>query len=51
LETIEASWKMKEVSTEAGGLAYVFIQKTFLVLFPITLMASLINQLLKIKWK
>ena len=51
LETIEASWKMKEVSTEAGGLAYVFIQKTFLVLFPITLMASLINHLLKIKWK
>ena len=51
LETIEASWKMKEVSTEAGGLAYVFVQKTFLILFPITLMAALINQLLKIKWK
>jgi hypothetical protein len=42
---------MKEISTEAGGLAYVFLQKTFLILFPITLMGALINQLLKIKWK
>ena len=51
LETIGASWKMKEISTEAGGLAYVFVQKTILILFPITLMGALINQLLKIKWK
>jgi TRAP-type mannitol/chloroaromatic compound transport system permease small subunit len=28
IETIEASWKMSETSTEAGGLAYVYIQKT-----------------------
>jgi hypothetical protein len=42
---------MKEVSTEAGGLSYVFIQKTFLILFPITLIGALINQLLKTKWK
>jgi len=51
LETIEASWKMKEVSTEAGGLAYVYIQKTLMVLFPITLLAALVNQFIKTKWK
>jgi len=51
IETIEASWKMSEKSTEAGGLAYVFIQKTLMVLFPLTLFAALINQLIKTKWK
>ena len=51
LEVIYASWGMKEVSTESGGLDYVYIQKTFILLFPLTLIASLINQLIKLKWK
>ena len=51
IEVINASWGMKEISTEAGGLNYVYVQKTFLLLFPITLLAALINQLIKIKWK
>ena len=51
IETIEASWKMSEASTEAGGLAYVYIQKTLMVLFPLTLLAALINQFIKTKWK
>ena len=51
IETIEASWKMSETSTEAGGLAYVYIQKTLIVLFPLTLLAALINQFIKTKWK
>ena len=51
LETIEASWKMAEASTEAGGLAYVYIQKTLIILFPLTLLAALINKFLKTKWK
>ena len=51
LETIEASWKMSEASTEAGGLAYVYIQKTLIILFPSTLLAALINKFLKTKWK
>ena len=51
IETIEASWKMSEASTEAGGLAYVYIQKTLMILFPLTLLASLINQFIKTKWK
>lgn len=51
IETIEASWKMSETSTEAGGLAYVYIQKTLMILFPLTLLAALINQFTKTKWK
>ena len=33
LELIEMSWKIREVSTEAGGLGYVYIQKTLIILF------------------
>ena len=51
LEVIYASWGMKEDSTESGGLDYVYIQKTFILLFPLTLLAALINQLIKLKWK
>ena len=51
LEIIFASWSMREVSTESGGLDYVYIQKSFMLLFPITLIAGLINQLIKMKWK
>ena len=51
IETIEASWKMSEASTEAGGLAYVYIQKTLMVLLPLTLLTALINQFIKTKWK
>jgi len=51
LEVIYASWGMKEISTESGGLDYVYVQKTFILLFPLTLIAALINQLIKLKWK
>ena len=51
IETIKASWKMSEASTEAGGLPYVYIQKTLMILFPLTLLAALINQFIKTKWK
>ena len=51
IELISMSWKIRETSTEAGGLGYVFIQKTFIFLFPITLFAAFINQLIKIIWK
>ena len=51
IELISMSWKIQETSTEAGGLGYVFIQKTFIFLFPITLFAAFINQLIKTVWK
>ncbi len=50
-ELIEMSWKIKEASTEAGGLKFVYIQKTLIILFPITLTLTLIFQLLDKKWK
>ena len=48
---IEMSWKIKEVSTEAGGLHYVYLQKTLIILFPITLLLTYLYQLLSGKWK
>ena len=51
IDLIAMSWKIQEVSTEAGGLGYVFVQKTFIFLFPLTLFAAFINQLIKIIWK
>ena len=50
IELINMAWKIKEVSTEAGGLGYVYIQKTLIVLFPITLLLTVTYQLIKNKW-
>jgi len=51
LELIEMSWKIKEASTEAGGLKFVYVQKSLIVLFPITLMMTFVYQFLDKKWK
>jgi len=50
IELINMAWKIKEVSTEAGGLGYVYIQKTLIILFPLTLLLTIIYQLIKNKW-
>ena len=50
IELINMSWKIKEVSTEAGGLGFVYIQKTLIALFPITLLITLFYQFNKNKW-
>tara|TARA_Y100000748_G_scaffold113529_1_gene95005 strand:+ start:1889 stop:2353 length:465 start_codon:yes stop_codon:yes gene_type:complete len=50
IELINMAWKIKEVSTEAGGLGYVYLQKTLIILFPITLLLTIINQFIKNKW-
>ena len=51
LELIEMSWKIREVSTEAGGLGYVYIQKTLITLFPLTMILTFAYQLIHKKWK
>ena len=51
LELIEMSWKIREVSTEAGGLGYVYIQKTLIILFPLTMILTFSYQLIHKKWK
>ena len=51
IELINMAWKIKEVSTEAGGLGFVYIQKTLIALFPITLLITLFYQFIKNKWK
>ena len=50
IELIDMAWGIKEVSTEAGGLAFVYIQKTFIVLFPITLLITFAHHLSKDRW-
>ena len=50
IELIYMAWKIKEVSTEAGGLGFVYIQKTLIALFPITLLITLFYQFAKNKW-
>ena len=50
IELINMSWKIKEVSTEAGGLGFVYIQKALIALFPITLLITLFYQFIKNKW-
>ena len=50
IELINMAWKIKEVSTEPGGLDYVYLQKTLIILFPITLLLTIIHQFIKNKW-
>ena len=50
IELIYMAWKIKEVSTEAGGLGFVYIQKTLIASFPITLLITLFYQFIKNKW-
>ena len=50
IDLIEMSWKITEASTEAGGLKYVYLQKTLVILFPITLTLTFIYQILSKKW-
>ena len=51
IDLIEMSWKIKETSTEAGGLNYVYIQKTLILLFPLSLLLTIIYQLREKLWK
>ena len=50
IELIYMAWKITEVSTEAGGLGFVYIQKTLITLFPITLLITFFYQFIKNKW-
>ena len=43
IELIDMAWEIREVSTEAGGLAFVYIQKTLIIFFPITLLTTLVS--------
>ena len=51
IDLVEKSWKIKEISTEAGGLNYVYIQKTLILLFPLSLLLTIIYQLREKLWK
>ena len=50
IDFVSASWSVKEISTEPGGLNLVYIQKSFIFLFPIVLALAGIRELYK-TWK
>ena len=50
-EFVEMSWKISEISTEAGGLKYVYVQKTLIFLLPVSLLFALLRILRTYKWK
>ena len=50
IEQISMAWQIKEGSTEAGGLKFVYIQKTLVLLFPFTLLITIIHKFMSKKW-
>ena len=50
IDFVAASWSVKEISTEPGGLNFVYIQKSFIFLFPLVLALAGIKELYK-TWK
>ena len=50
LDFVAASWSVLEISTEPGGLNIVYIQKSFILLFPLVLALAGIKELYK-TWK
>ena len=50
IDFVVASWSVKEISTEPGGLNFVYIQKSFIFLFPLVLALAGIKELYK-TWK
>lgn len=47
LDYVVSSWSIMEKSSEAGGLPLVFVNKTLLLLLPITLLMQGLSQLCK----
>lgn len=50
-DLIEMAWRIREISTEPGGLKFVYVQKTLILLLPVTLFITLVFQFIKFKWK
>jgi len=51
IDLVIMSWSIKETSTEPGGLAYVYIQKSFIFLFPLSLIGAFLYKAARIIWK
>ena len=47
---VSASWSVQEISTETGGLSIVYIQKSFIFLFPLVLALAGVRELYRL-WK
>ena len=50
IDFVSISWSVKEISTEPGGLKFVYLQKSLIFLFPIVLTFAGLKELYKL-WK
>ena len=50
IDFVSTSWSVKEISTEPGGLKFVYLQKSLIFLFPIVLAFAGLKELYKL-WK
>jgi len=50
IDFVSTSWSVKEISTEPGGLKFVYLQKSLIFLFPIVLAFAGLKELHKL-WK
>lgn len=50
IDFVSISWSVKEISTEPGGLEFVYLQKSLIFLFPIVLAFAGLKELYKL-WK
>ena len=50
IDFVSASWSVQEISTEPGGLKIVYIQKSFILLFPLVLGLAGARELYRL-WK
>ena len=49
IEQVSMAWESKQISNEAGGLKFVYVQKTLILLFPITLLLTIIHKFIENK--
>jgi len=50
IEQVSMAWESKQISNEAGGLKFVYVQKTLILLFPITLLLTIIHKFMEKIW-
>ena len=50
IDFVSISWSVKEISTEPGGLEFVYLQKSLIFLFPIVLAFAGLKELYKL-WR
>ena len=48
MEQVSMAWESRQSSNEAGGLKFVYVQRTLILLFPITLLLTIIYKFMEL---